>query len=107
MSIEFKKYVKKPERIKAVEFTHDLFDYLWENHIEIKSDYAVKSEIYYKDIYLHDHDTLDDRCAYIRTPEGDYRVRIGDYIIVDSKGDIHICTTQYFNLVYEEVEEYQ
>lgn len=42
--------------------------------------------------------------TYIKTLEGDHRVRPGDYIIQGVKGELYPCKPDIFEATYEKVE---
>ena len=81
-----KTFVKKPVKVKAVQWTGDNYEEL--------ADFIG---------YVHYVYHLNDEYVIIHMLEGDYCLRNGDWIIRGVNGEIYSCESDIFEKIYEEV----
>ena len=82
-----KTFVKKPVKVKAVQWTGD-------NYEEIADFICHVCHVYH----------LNDKYVIIDMLEGAYCLRNGDWIIRGVNGEIYLCESDIFENTYEEVK---
>ena len=97
------KFRKKPVVIEAFQYDGDLKDRDGKYYVP---DWAVKAfkegTMYYIIPRTKPSDTPE---LYIKTPEGNHHVSIGDYVIQSANGELYSCKPDIFEKTYEEVSE--
>lgn len=91
----FKKYKKRPVKIKALKLTLKVWDKLWGNPTDINN-YLLQAT-FEKD--------SQEKIFVIETLEGVMKATIGDYLIIGIKGEIYPCKEDIFRKTYELVRE--
>lgn len=87
------KYRKKPVVIEAVQYNGELIMFNVPKWLERAQSEGI--------IYFEDASPA--RC-FIRTPECDMKVSIGNYILRDENGELRTCKPDIFKQTYERVE---
>lgn len=90
---------KKPVIVNAFQYKRDRYNVNAEYCIP---SWAVKAHlegvIYFEKYDGNPHE------LFVKTPDGARRVLVGDYIVLEETGEIHRCSSEIFNHMYEEVD---
>ena len=84
------KFIKKPVKVEAVQFTKDSKDEVF-NFVTCNKTAT--------------HDVEGNPILQIQTLEGWHKASLGDWVIKGIKGEFYPCKPDIFDLTYEEVKQ--